>query len=450
MHKGSPSSNPLYIHTNTSIFPSSLTSSVYQSITMAISRYIIFLSIALSFLLLHVHVAEATRVGINYGRVADNLPSPSRTVSVMKSRNITRVRIFDPDHGVLAALAEAGGMEVVLGTVNSDLEQLAINPSFAAQWVAANVVPFHPALKFRYVAAGNEVIPGPLAPHVLGAMQNLDNALKSVGIVGVPVSTALSFAAIGKSFPPSAGEFAEESMPFMAPIIEFLAKNDYPLLVNAYPYFAYKSDPVHIDLDYALGNPGKTLVVDGRLKYRSLFDAMVDTMYAAAEKVNGAKVRMVVTETGWPSAGSGAATTLDKAKAYVNNAAAKAGSGTGTPRRPEIETETYLFALFNEDLKQEGEERNFGMYWPDFTEVYHVDFPGGYTPEGVRKVPEGVRFEMVPNSPASAPAPEPTPASAPLDELIISGNDEINNGHALIQNYGSKYIFFLVSIIFFF
>ncbi|CAN1751769.1 Putative glucan endo-1,3-beta-glucosidase GVI (Fragment) [Linum perenne] len=244
-------------------------------------------------------------------------------------------------------------MEVVLGTLNSDLEQLATNPSFAAHWVSSNVVPYHRALRFRHVAAGNEVIPGPFAQHVLGAMRNLDCALKSAGVAGVHVSTALSFASI----------------------VRFLAENDYPLLVNVYPYFAYKSDCAHIDLDYALGNRGGSFfVADGRLRYRSLFDAMVDTMYAAAEKVGGKKVRMVVTETGWPSAGDAVATVAN-AKAYVNNAAAKAGSGAGTPRRPRIGTETYLFALFNEDLKPEGEERNFGLYWPDFTEVYHVDFP---------------------------------------------------------------------------
>ncbi|CAN1158781.1 Putative glucan endo-1,3-beta-glucosidase GVI (Fragment), partial [Linum perenne] len=317
----------------------------------------------------------ATIVGVNYGQLGDNLQSPNRVVSLIKSRNITRVRIFDPNHDVLAALAHAGGMEVVLGTLNSDLEQLATNPSFAAHWVSSNVVPYHRALRFRHVAAGNEVIPGPFAQHVLGAMRNLDCALKSAGVAGVHVSTALSFASIGESFPPSAGEFSDESKPVMTPIVRFLAENDYPLLVNVYPYFAYKSDCAHIDLDYALGNRGGSFfVADGRLRYRSLFDAMVDTMYAAADKVGGKKVRMVVTETGWPSAGDAVATVAN-AKAYVNNAAAKAGSGAGTPRRPRIGTETYLFALFNEDLKPEGEERNFGLYWPDFTEVYHVDFP---------------------------------------------------------------------------
>ncbi|CAI0403305.1 unnamed protein product, partial [Linum tenue] len=254
-------------------------------------------------------------IGINYGLLGDNLPSPDRCVSLLKSRNVNRVRIFDPNQDVLTALANAGGMEVVLGTLNSDLEQLASNPSYAAQWVSAHVVPFRARLKFRYITAGNEVIPGPLAHLVLDAMKNLDSALKSAQ---------------------SAGEFSDESKPYVAPVVEFLAANGYPLLANVYPYFAYKSDPTNIDREYALGNSaaggGGKRVVDGNLEYLGLFDAMVDTMYAAAEKVKGEAVKVVVSETGWPSAGADVAT-VDNARTYVNNVAAKARSGGGTPRR---------------------------------------------------------------------------------------------------------------------
>ncbi|CAI0403316.1 unnamed protein product [Linum tenue] len=340
------------------------------------SPFLLFISLATCFISFHSQVGGATSIGINYGLLGDNLPSPDRCVSLLKSRNVNRVRIFDPNQDVLTALANAGGMEVVLGTLNSDLEQLASNPSYAAQWVSAHVVPFRARLKFRYITAGNEVIPGPLAHLVLDAMKNLDSALKSAQITDVPVSTAISFASIGKSFPPSAGEFSDESKPYVAPVVEFLAANGYPLLANVYPYFAYKSDPTNIDREYALGNSaaggGGKRVVDGNLEYQGLFDAMVDTMYAAAEKVKGEAVKVVVSETGWPSAGADVAT-VDNARAYVNNVAAKARSGGGTPRRQGSEIETYLFALFNEDLKAQGEEQNFGLYRPDLTEVYKVD-----------------------------------------------------------------------------
>ncbi|CAL1404964.1 unnamed protein product [Linum trigynum] len=340
------------------------------------SRFFLFVALVSYFISLNLEVGGATSIGINYGLLGDNLPPPERCVSLLKSRNVNRVRIFDPNHDVLTALANAGGMEVVLGTLNADLEQLASSPSFAAQWVSAHVIPFRPRLKFRYITAGNEVIPGPMAHLVLNAIKNLDSALKSAQITDVPVTTAIGMASIGKSYPPSAGEFSDESRPYAGPVVEFLASNGYPLLANVYPYFAYKSDPANIAREYALGNSvaggGGKRVVDGNLEYQGLFDAMVDAMYAAAEKVNGGGLKVVVSETGWPSAGAEVAT-VDNARAYVNNVASKARSGAGTPRRQGSEVETYLFALFNEDLKPQGEEQNFGLYRPDLTEVYKVD-----------------------------------------------------------------------------
>ncbi|KAJ0978004.1 hypothetical protein J5N97_013478 [Dioscorea zingiberensis] len=312
-------------------------------------------------------------VGVNYGMIGDNLPTPEQVVGLYKSRNITGLRLFDPNPAALKAL-ERSGIRVVLGTRNEDLQALASNASFAAAWVNANVLPHAASIRFQYITAGNEVIPGDLAGNVLQAMQNLDAALVAAGL-SIPVTTVVATQVLGVSFPPSQGSFSQSSLPFMVPIVSFLAAKQTPLLVNVYPYFAYSGDPKDVPLDYALFNAKQPPVIDGGLSYMNLFDAIVDAMYSALEKAGGPPgLQLVVSETGWPSGGGGLGATVENAQTYNNNVVAHVKSNAGTPKRPGKALETYLFAMFNEDQKPPGTEQNFGLYHPDMTEVYHVNF----------------------------------------------------------------------------
>ncbi|XP_066315202.1 putative glucan endo-1,3-beta-glucosidase GVI [Miscanthus floridulus] len=336
-------------------------------------------------LLLSLSFSGVEGIGVNYGMIANNLPSPDKVIALCKSRSITDVRLFHPDTTVLAAL-QGSGLGVVLGTLNEDLARLASDPSFAASWVQAYVQPFAGAVRFRYVAAGNEVIPGDLASYVLPAMQNLESALCAAGLGGdggVPVTTAVSTSVLGSSYPPSQGAFSEAALPSLAPIASFLASRSTPLLVNVYPYFAYSADPSSVPLDYALlqsasasgGAGGAVTVTDGGASYGNMFDAIVDAVYAALERAGApAGLEVVVSETGWPSGGGRAGASVGNAAAYVNNVVRHVGSGRGTPRRPGKAVEAFVFAIFNENKKPEGVEQHFGLFQPDMTEVYHVDF----------------------------------------------------------------------------
>ncbi|VAH80781.1 unnamed protein product [Triticum turgidum subsp. durum] len=201
-------------------------------------------------------------IGVNYGMMGSNLPSPDKVVALYKANNITDVRIFHPDTNVLEAL-RGSGLGVVLGTLNSDLAPLASDASYAASWVQSYVQPFAGAVSFRYINAGNEVIPGESAALVLPAMQNLEAALRAAGL-SVPVTTAMATSVLG---------------------------------------------------------------------------------YGAS---------------------------VENAAAYINNLVRHVGRGT--PRRPGKAVETYIFAMFNENQKPEGVEQYFGMFQPDMSQVYPVDF----------------------------------------------------------------------------
>ncbi|XP_075112041.1 putative glucan endo-1,3-beta-glucosidase GVI [Nicotiana tabacum] len=309
-------------------------------------------------------------IGVNYGLLGNNLRPPAQVINLLKSRNIQKIRIFDPNQDVLTAL-QGSDISVILGIRNEDLQSLASDPTFATNWVQNNVIPHASTVKFTYISAGNEVVPGPLANFVLGALQNLDSALKANNL-NIPVSTTVSLQVLGTSFPPSNGAFSDSAVQFLQPIAQFLATKQYPLLANVYPYFAYSGNPAQIQLDYALLKGTGPIVSDGQFQYNNLFDAMVDSLYVALEKVGQPAVEVVVTETGWPSAGDVAAT-IDNAQTYANNLIAHVSSGQGTPRRPGKVLETYIFALFNENQKPAGVEENFGLFYPDMTEVYHVN-----------------------------------------------------------------------------
>lgn len=74
------------------------------------------------------------------------------------------------------------------------------------------------------------------------------------------------------------------------------------------------------------------------------------------------------------SAQNGDIATIPNAQTYIDKLIEHALSGSGTPKRPGESIETYIFAVFNENLKQPGIEQNFGLFYPDMTEVYQVDF----------------------------------------------------------------------------
>ncbi|KAI3955473.1 hypothetical protein MKW92_006765 [Papaver armeniacum] len=318
--------------------------------------------------------AEAGNVGVNYGRRGNNLPSPTEVVKLLRSRNVDRVRLFSPDTDALDAL-RGSGIQVVLGVPNPDVQRIGNDPESARNWVNDNVLAFND-VQFRYISVGNEIeIPSAAESNaILPAMKNLNDALRAAGKT-IAVSTTIKFSLVVDSFPPSNGRFSDGSESIMRSIVEFLVANGSPLLVNIYPYFSYNGNQ-QIPLDYALFTADQVVATDNGLQYRNLFDAMTDAAYAAIEKVGGSNVDIVIAESGWPSGENGNIATIPNAQTYVNNLISHVSGTSGTPKKPGKSIETYIFALFNENMKDGlPTERHFGLYFPDMTEIYPVTFP---------------------------------------------------------------------------
>lgn len=310
-------------------------------------------------------------MGVCYGGNgnANNLPPESEVVSLCKTSGIGRMRIYSPYPEILQVLKDSN-IEIMVGVPNDSLQALA-DQSAAADWVQRYIKDYSSNVKFRYINVGNEVNPtSTTAQFVLPAMRSIHKAIADAGLGNqIKVSTAVDTNLLGVFDPPSAGAFSENARQFIEPIIGFLVSNGAPLLANIYPYFRVKYN--NQSVPYALFTAPGTVVQDGHLDYQNLFDALMDALYSALEKTNGGSLAIVVSESGWPSAG-GAVETVENAGTYYRNLINHVKGGT--PKRPGNAIETYLFALFDENNKTEEIERHFGLFYPNKQLKYEISF----------------------------------------------------------------------------
>uniref|UniRef100_A0A7C9ERX1 glucan endo-1,3-beta-D-glucosidase n=1 Tax=Opuntia streptacantha TaxID=393608 RepID=A0A7C9ERX1_OPUST len=325
---------------------------------------------------------RGSTIGVCYGRNADDLPPPDKVAELVKQHNIKHLRIYDSNIQVVKAFANTG-VDLMIGVPNSDLLAFSQFQSNADTWLKNSILPYYPATKITYITVGSEVTEAPdnASSHVVLAMQNVLTALKKAGLhKKIKVSSTHSLGILSRSFPPSAGAFSSRYAYFLKPMLEFLAENDSPFMVDIYPYYAYRDSPSNVSLDYALFQSSSEVIDPNTgLLYTNMFDAQIDAIYFALTALNFRTIKIMVTETGWPSKGSPKekAATPDNAQTYNTNLIRHVINNTGTPSKPGEELDVYLFSLFNENRKPGIEsERNWGLFYPDGTSVYNLDFTG--------------------------------------------------------------------------
>ncbi|XP_076894395.1 glucan endo-1,3-beta-glucosidase 14-like [Bidens hawaiensis] len=320
--------------------------------------------------------------GINYGRIANNIPSPNEVVRLLKAAKIKNVRIYDADHSVLDAF-RGSGLDLVIGLPNEYVKDMSSNADHALTWVRENVQAYVPDTHIVGIAVGNEVLGGSdldLQSALYGAVKNIYNATQKLKLDSVvQITTAHSLAVLANSYPPSACIFKEDVAQNMKKLLELFTQMGSPFCLNAYPFLAYMDSPGQIDINYALFNPTDGVYDEKtKLHYDNMLDAQIDAAYAALEDAGFGKTEVIVTETGWASDGdpNEGAATPENARTYNYNLRKRLAKRKGTPRRPKSMLKAYIFALFNENSKPgPTSERNFGLYKPDGTIAYDIGFP---------------------------------------------------------------------------
>ncbi|KAL0324611.1 UNVERIFIED_CONTAM: Glucan endo-1,3-beta-glucosidase 11 [Sesamum calycinum] len=338
----------------------------------------------------------ASSIGINYGQIANNLPHPEAVVPLVKSIGATRLKLYDADPRVLKAFANTG-VEFIVGLGNEYLASMR-DPKQAQAWVKTNVQCYLPATKITCIAVGNEVLTfndSTLSSNLLPAMENLHAALVSLNLdKQVMVTTAHNLGILEVSYPPSAGAFRRD--------------------------LTQKANPKQIPLDFVLFEGSGIVDTGSGLHYDNMFHAQIDAVQSAIEKLGYKNVCLQISETGWPSKGDAdeAGATPDNARKYNRNLLKLIAEKKGTPMRPNLNLNIYVFALFNENQKPgPTSERNFGLFKPDGTPVYDLGFNV-----------TGLGSTNSPSSGGISGGTMPTVSSPPNGYLSITADDASVNG----------------------
>ncbi|KAK2416323.1 putative glucan endo-1,3-beta-glucosidase A6 [Trifolium repens] len=328
------------------------------------------------------NVEASSNIGVNYGVLGNNLPSPYRSIELLTTmkagRNLNsnpsilapgRVKIYDANPDILR----------LLSTTNHEISGIAANQSIADEWVRNNIFPYYQKTLIRYLLVGNEVLSynseqGHKMWHdLVPAMRNIKRALNSQKIGGIKIGTPLAMDVLESTFPPSSGTFRSD--------LRDNSTNSF-FFIDAYPYFPWSQDPKNINLDFALfrGNittqdPGSGLI------YRNLLDQMLDSVIFAMSKLGYSNIKLVISETGWPNSGDieETGTNIFNAATYNRNLIQRmiTKPPIGTPARPGVPIPIFIFSLFDENQKPgRGTERHWGLLHTDGTPMYDLDLTG--------------------------------------------------------------------------
>lgn len=355
-------------------------------------------------------------MGINYGQVGNNLPSPSDAVPLVKNLGIGRVRLFNPNAETLLALS-GSGLQVVIGMGNDVIPSLT-DAATADQWILQHIVPYYPSTNITTILVGNELFTDTSLSatwvQLVPAMKNLQTSLQNRNLTSIKLSTAAELNTLGWSYPPSKGVFRTDiAVSVMTPLLQFLNETGSYLYINVYPYFGWRDDSSYIPMDYALFTRKTAFIVDGNKSYFNLLDAQLDAMAAAMERVGYGDVRLAISETGWPTVGAaGSNETSDptvNAKIYNTNLIEYVLGRKGTPRRPGVFVPTFVFALFNENLKPGGvAEQNWGVLYSNGSKVYEL----AWTEQSITTEAPAPSIALAPTPALPAPVPAPVLASS--------------------------------------
>lgn len=320
-------------------------------------------------LLLSIFGSNVEGLGVNWGTKSSHQLPPDTVVQMLKDNGLKKVKLFDADPNVLNALADTD-IEVMVAVKNLELDAMTKKKN-AEKWVKNNVVKYvDKKVKITSVAVGNEPFLKDYKDKFINstrpALENIQKALDDAKLgdkikASVPFNGDVYMSPPWKPLP-SAGIFRPDIADEVEDIVDFLAKNKAPFIVNIYPFLSLTMGDGGFPVDYAFFDGGDG-IKDGNVEYTNVFDANYDTCVSALKQIGHGNMTIVVGEIGWPTDGNKWANN-SLASRFYNGFLPRIAANKGTPLHPDY-IEVYLFGLLDEDAKSilPGDfERHWGIF----------------------------------------------------------------------------------------
>ncbi|WP_168415042.1 glycosyl hydrolase family 17 protein, partial [Acinetobacter indicus] len=161
-------------------------------------------------------------------------------------------------------------------------------------------------------------------------VQAMSNIYKLIALAGkndeIKVSTAIDFQLLdlGHFEVPSQAYFINDGVNrnYIEQICDFIVGHDSQLLANVHPFLAVNKMPSWT-VDFALFNDAPIVHdQDANLDYTNLFDLLLDALYRALARIKNSyqtSLKIVVSASGWPSAGDSPYASIERAGTYYKN-----------------------------------------------------------------------------------------------------------------------------------
>ncbi|XP_004308916.1 PREDICTED: glucan endo-1,3-beta-glucosidase 2-like, partial [Fragaria vesca subsp. vesca] len=307
-------------------------------------------------------------------------PLPERVASTVTSLGLAALRLDVSDPNLVRAFLYSN-TSLLLTIPNALVPPLAANRTNALRWLYAHVVPFFPRTKIAAISVGNDVLESTpeFSQFLLPAIQNVHLALLDLGIRKIAVSTTFSFVnVVTAPFPPSAAQFIDAPLQtVIRPLLQFLRDTNSSFFVNVYPYNLYRlrsEIPIGFPLFQEHPFSFRDDMATG-VRYRNLFDMMVDAVISAMAVAGHENIPLIVTETGWPSSSTDPREVEANpvyAELYIKGLLGHLKSGRGTPLRKEGVAQVYIYELIDKQVRL---GRNWGILFANMTNKYkNVDY----------------------------------------------------------------------------